>query len=161
MSGKPAGAGQTGTGKAGQGVSGSYLLAGIHVVSNRISRAFVAEVTAQHGIKLAEWRVLVSVREAPGTTAGAITRLWGMEKMAVNRAVRRLQELDCLTVTPDPDDRRRLTLALTAEGQRLFEAIEPAATRRYRDILGLLSADERRTLGRILDKLTAGTEAME
>ncbi len=146
---------------AGQGASSGYLLAGIHVVSNRISRAFAAEVTAQHGIKLAEWRVLVSLREQPGTTAGAITRRWGMEKMAVNRAVRRLQELDCLSVIPDADDRRRLTLSLTGKGQRLFETIEPAATRRYREIVALLSADERRALGRILDKLTSGTEEME
>lgn len=161
MSGKPAGAGQAGKKPAAKGASGSYLLAGIHVVSNRISRSFVEEVTAQHGIKLTEWRVLVSVREVPGTTAGAITRRWGMEKMAVNRAVRRLAELKCLTVTPDREDRRRLTLALTDQGQRLFEAIEPAATRRYREILALLSAEERRALGRILDKLTAGTAEME
>jgi DNA-binding MarR family transcriptional regulator len=139
----------------------SYLLAGIHVVSNRISRAFAAEVTTRHGIKLAEWRVLVGVKERPKTTAGAITRRWGLEKMAVNRAVRRLQDMGCLTVTPDPEDRRRLTLSLTAEGERLFETIEPDATRRYREIVALLSADERRALGRILDKLTAGTEAME
>jgi DNA-binding MarR family transcriptional regulator len=138
-----------------------YLLAGVHVVSNRIGRAFATEVTAPHGVTLTEWRVLVSVRERPGTTAGAITRRWGMEKMAVNRAVRRLQEGGSLAVTPDASDRRRLTLALTAKGQRLFDTIEPAATKRYREILALLSADERRALGRILAKLTAGTEAME
>lgn len=153
--------GKPGKKSAGQGTSSGYLLAGVHVVSNRISRAFAAEVTAQHGIKLTEWRVLVSLKEEPGTTAGEITRRWGMEKMAVNRAVRHLDEMGCLTVTPDPEDRRRLTLGLTAKGVRLFETIEPAATRRYREIVALLSADERRALGRILDKLTAGTEEME
>lgn len=153
--------GRTETEPSSEGTPGGYLLAGIHVVSNRISRAFAAEVTAPHGVKLAEWRVLVSVKEEPGTSAGEITRRWGLEKMAVNRAVRRLQEAGCLTVTPDPDDGRRLTLDLTAKGRDLFETIEPAATRRYREIVALLDADERRALGRILAKLTAGTEDME
>lgn len=138
-----------------------HLLAGVHVVSNRISRAFAGEVTARHGVRLTEWRVLVSLVEEPGLTANAITRRWGLEKMAVNRAVRRLNQQGCVTVTPDPRDRRRLTLMLTAKGRRLFETVEPDATRRYREILALLDADERRALGRILAKLTAGTEGAE
>lgn len=139
-------------------IQSSNLLADIHVVSNRIGRAFAAEVTARFGLSIAEWRVVLSLHLTPDRTARDITRAWGMEKMAVNRAVRRLEEAGHVVSTLDRADKRRHTLKLSRRGQALYRKIEPAATARYREITAGLTAREKDVLARTLAKLVAGTD---
>ena len=129
------------------------LLACIHVVSNLIDRAFYSEVESKWGITLPEWRVVLTLADRPGASAMEITDLWGMEKMAVSRATRRLERDGHVTRTIDSRDRRRFTLALTASGQALYRKVEPDATARYRAILGSLSRNERATALRSLRKM--------
>ncbi len=133
------------------------LLADIHVVSNRIGRAFAAEVTAKFGLSIAEWRVVMSLHTRPDRTAREITKAWGMEKMAVNRAVHRLEEAGHVSSRLDPVDKRRHILRLTRKGRALYARIEPAATERYREITEGLSDHEKATLGKILTKLVSRT----
>jgi hypothetical protein len=52
-------------------VPADNLLAAIHVVSNRISRAFYADIEARHGISLPEWRVMLTLTRHPGMAAQA------------------------------------------------------------------------------------------
>lgn len=136
------------------------LLADIHVVSNRIGRAFAAEVTAKHGLSIAEWRVVLSLKQQPDRTARDITRAWGMEKMAVNRAVRRLQAAGHVSGKLDPGDKRRRILRLTSSGQALYRKIEPSATARYREITADLSEREKSALSKTLAKLVARTDSL-
>ena len=133
------------------------LLADIHVVSNRIGRAFAAEVTAKHGLSIAEWRVVLSLKQQPDRTARDITRAWGMEKMAVNRAVRRLTAESYVAGRVDPEDKRRHVLKLTPAGQALYRKVEPDATARYREIMEGLSAREKKALAEALAKLVGRT----
>lgn len=129
------------------------VLACIHVVSNLIDRAFYSEVESKWGITLPEWRVVLTLADRPGASAMEITDLWGMEKMAVSRAARRLERDGFVVRTIDRRDRRRYTLALTAAGRALYRKIEPDATARYREILGALSRTERATTLRSLRKM--------
>lgn len=134
------------------------LLADIHVVSNRIGRAFAAEVTAKFGLSIAEWRVVMSLQTRPDRTARDITKAWGMEKMAVNRAVHRLEAEGWVTSTLDAADKRRHTLRLTRKGEGLYRRIEPTATARYREITSELSDREKKLLAKSLAKLVTGTD---
>jgi DNA-binding MarR family transcriptional regulator len=134
-------------------VPAGNVLSAIHVVSNRISRAFYADIEARHGITLPEWRVMMTLTRHPGMAAMAVAALWGMDKMAISRAVRRLERAGLVRRTPAADDRRRWVLELTPEGRRRFKAIEPSATQRYRDFLKPLSAGEAAQLRRLLEKL--------
>lgn len=136
-------------------VPADNVLAAIHVVSNRISRAFYADIEARHGISLPEWRVMLTLTRHPGMAAMAVADLWGMDKMAISRAVQRLARAGLVRRTPAADDRRRWVLELTAEGRRRYRAIEPAATGRYREILKPLAAGEVAQLRRLLEKLIA------
>lgn len=137
-------------------VPADNVLAAIHVVSNRISRAFYADIEARHGISLPEWRVMLTLTRHPGMAAMAVADLWGMDKMAISRAVQRLARAGLVRRTPAADDRRRWVLELTAEGRRRYKAIEPAATGRYREILKPLAAGEVALLRRLLEKLIGG-----
>jgi len=140
--------------EADHGVAGNVLTL-IHVASNRISRAFYADIEARHGITLPEWRVMMTLTRHPGMAAMAVAALWGMDKMAISRAVRRLARTGLVRRTPAADDRRRWVLELTAEGRRRFRAIEPAATERYREFLKSLAPREVAQLRGLLEKLIA------
>ena len=135
------------------------VLAAIHVVSNRISRAFYTDIEARHGISLPEWRVMLTLTRHPGMAAMAVAALWGMDKMSISRAVRRLERGGLVRRTPAAGDRRRWVLELTQEGRRRYRAIEPAATGRYREFLKALDSREIVTLRQLLEKLIAGPAA--
>ncbi|MDH3232553.1 MAG: MarR family winged helix-turn-helix transcriptional regulator [Alphaproteobacteria bacterium] len=129
------------------------VLAGIHVLSNLIGRAYDSEIAARWDLSLPEWRIVLTLMHHPGATASQITSLWGMEKMAVSRAARRLERDGRVRRTLHKSDRRRYTLDLTAAGQKLYEQVEPGATARYRDIVDVLEPAERAALHSALSKL--------
>ena len=138
-------------------VPADNVLAAIHVVSNRISRAFYADIEARHGISLPEWRVMLTLMRHPGMAAMAVAALWGMDKMAISRAVKRLERRHLVRRTRAADDFRRWVLELTPEGKRRYRAIEPAATQRYREILKALAPGEIAELRSLLQKLMPGS----
>ena len=119
------------------------VLVAIHVLSSRITRAFEARLDSQHGLSVAEWRVLLSLARRSG--------------MAVSRAVRRLESQGHVRRKRKPSDGRSFVLEITAKGTRLFRKILPSADARYREILSGLTARERRSLGKILEKLIEHT----
>jgi DNA-binding MarR family transcriptional regulator len=134
------------------------LLASIHALSNRITRAFESRLESKHGLLVSEWRVLFSLASQRGLTARDIHERWAMDKMAVSRAVRRLESQELVERRKNPADGRSYVLAITAKGERLFDEILPSATARYREILSGLTANEQRSLARMLEKLIEHTE---
>jgi DNA-binding MarR family transcriptional regulator len=136
------------------------VLAGIHVVSNLIGRAYDGEIATRWDLSLPEWRIVLTLMHHPGATASEITELWGMEKMAVSRAARRLERDGRVRRTVNEGDRRRYTLDLTAAGKALYRKVEPGATARYREIIDVLDPPERAALHKALAKLTARIGAL-
>lgn len=114
----------------------------VHMLSNRISRAFFDEVETKFGVSLAEWRVILTLVSEPGVSGADITNRWAMEKMAVNRAVQRLVDAGHVARTRDPEDRRSYRLTLTAKGTRLHDKIAPTANKRYAELISSVPGDE-------------------
>jgi DNA-binding MarR family transcriptional regulator len=131
------------------------VLGAVHALSNRIGRAFHGDVEALHGIGLPEWRVLLTVRRHPGIAAMDVAAMWGMDKMTISRAVRRLERAGRVARAAGSPDRRRRGLTLTRAGLALYARIEPAATRRYRAIVRALTRRELRELNRLLARVLA------
>ena len=129
------------------------LLALIHVLSLQIGRAFHARIAAEFDVTIAEWRVLLSLSQRTGATANEIAEIWAMEKMAVSRAVRRLERMNRITRRVKSEDRRSFALAMTEDGKRVFERVVPAANARYREITSAATRDELVVLSRVLTKL--------
>jgi DNA-binding MarR family transcriptional regulator len=133
------------------------VLASIHVLSSQIGRAFYGEIAKRHGVTVPEWRVLLTLAQRPEATAGDVAAQWAMEKMAVSRAVRRLERDRLIARRPVRNDRRRQALRLTPAGRRLYARILPAADARYRAIMACLGPSERAELRRSLARLIAET----
>ena len=145
---------------AADGTPADTVLAHIHMLSSRIDRAFLSEVAAEYGVTLAEWRMILTLRHYPGSSAAQIRRRWGMEKMAASRAVRGLEAAGRIVRRRNPGDRRGHVLTLTREGEALYKKIMPGARRRYLEILDCLSGPEIAALRATLVKLERHTATL-
>jgi DNA-binding MarR family transcriptional regulator len=72
----------------------------------------------------------------------------------------RLEQAGLITRAPDPDDRRATLITLTEAGHELIDAVTEAHLDNERDLLGALTADERRRLADLLRKLQLGLPAL-
>ncbi len=134
-------------------VSKDTPLSLVHVLSNRIDRAFHGEIETLFGITLTEWRILLSLRSEPGLSAAEITNHWAMEKMSVNRAVQRLEEQGAIKRRRNPTDARRFQLTLTIEGRKRYAKVWPTANKRYAELTDTITKNEKDMLVSTLQKI--------
>jgi len=78
-------------------------------------------------------------------------------KSNITQLVDRLEADGLVRRVSDPDDRRSVRAALTPAGRRQYEAASAAMTSSEREIFGELSADERRQLNLLLERLSTAT----
>jgi DNA-binding MarR family transcriptional regulator len=131
------------------------VLAAIHVLTNQIGRIYLKKLESEFGFSNAEWRVMLTLHDISNSTAADITAQWAMDKMAISRAIRRLEERGWITREVNPDDRRSLVLSLTQAGQEKYAEVLPTANAIYHDIMSVLSREElgrlRGALGGLID----------
>jgi len=132
----------------------------VHVLSNRVGRAFYVEIERKFGVTLAEWRVLLTLISEPGVSAAEITNRWAMEKMAVNRVIQRLVNRRFVTRDRDPDDARSYKLEMTAKGRELYEKIAPSVEKRDSELMAAIDSDEVDAMVRALQKIIRRAEEL-
>lgn len=137
----------------------SHTIFRLIVLQNFITRPFTAAIGKAHGLSLTEWRVLFIAGARPGVTASEMVEDFGFEKMAVSRAIARLADIGRLTRHAEPNDRRRVRLMLTPEGEALLTQLSPQAMQRETLLEAALTPAERRTLDRLIEKLTEAVRA--
>ncbi len=124
----------------------------LSVVSNAISDRVARVYKARFGLKIPEWRVVAVVAERGAITQAGLCEATAMDKMTVSRAVAGLSARALLQVSGGADRRTRM-LALTAEGQRLYDEIAPLALAIEAEVLSGFSDAERDSLMRFLARL--------
>ena len=132
----------------------------VHVLSNRVERAFYVEIERKFGVTLAEWRVLLTLTSEPGVSAAEITNRWAMEKMSVNRVIQRLVNRRFVTRDRDPDDGRSYKLEMTAKGRELYEKIAPSGEKRDSELIAAIDSDEVDAMVRALQKIIRRAEEL-
>ena len=140
------------------GESANDLLSDIHVLANLIGRAFSGLLDRSFGMSVPEWRVMLTLARHPGLTAAEITSRWAMDKMAISRAIQRLEADGHIGRDRNPSDRRSYRLSLTASGAALYQKILPAANARYREFVSCLTREELSGLRASIEKLIAHAE---
>jgi DNA-binding MarR family transcriptional regulator len=101
---------------------------------------FSEEQARQHGITPQQHIVLLSIRGQstyPRVTVGDVAEAMQMRHHSASLLVDRCVKRGLLDRREDPDDRRRVMLSLTADGQKLLDEI----TRANRDELHALDLD--------------------
>ncbi len=125
----------------------------LSVLANTISQAIAREYAERFGLAVTEWRVLAVLGRYAGLSAVEVAERTAMDKVAVSRAVNSLLKAGRLKRDLHADDRRRSVLALSAKGRKVYDEVAPMALRYERELLAVLSAEERLWLERILGKL--------
>jgi DNA-binding MarR family transcriptional regulator len=129
------------------------VLSEIHVLANLIGQGFSGYMETEQGLTVAEWRVMLTLGRHPGQTATEITERWAMDKMAISRALQRLEYAGHIRRDRNQQDRRSYRLSLTDDGKMLHDSILPGATARYRDFMSCLNEQEISQLRNALHKL--------
>ena len=107
----------------------------LSVLSNTISRNIAAIYDREFGLNIWQWRVMAVVGETPGASATEVMQRTAMDKVAVSRAVSGLIELGYMTRQASTEDARRSVLALTKQGQSIYDQIVPLALGYESDLL--------------------------
>ena len=132
----------------------------LSLLSNTVSEGIAIAYRDVHGLSVTEWRVLAILGRFPDLTATDVMTRAAMDKVAVSRAVGRLDDKGLIRRTAQSEDRRRVALRLTRKGVRLFNAVVPEALAYEARLLNLLTAKERSELDRLLGKLTSAAQSL-
>lgn len=130
------------------------------VLSNTLGKGAVRLYARRYNIPLAEWRLLAALALEAPSTVNALSAALSADKSWVSRTVASLVKKGLAAAKDDPSDARRMDIQLTAAGRALYARILPAAVARQRRLVSVLSATERQTLDRILDKLQKQANAL-
>lgn len=130
----------------------TWILGRAHRRAQRLLHAAFADA----GIRGYHYRVLAALDEHGPASQADIGRLVGMDRSDVAAVVADLLERREVRRAPDPADRRRNIVALTAGGRRALERLDGVVGAVQDEVLAPLTATERATLTRLLRKLDVG-----
>jgi len=127
----------------------------LSILSNRVSQAIAREYTERFSLSMTEWRVMAVLARfnGEGMSAREVADRTAMDKVAVSRALARLTTAGRVSRSTHGGDKRRSVLRLTAKGWKIHDTVAPRARAHERELLGHLTADEKKMLTLILDKL--------
>ena len=125
----------------------------LSVLQQRVSRAISRHYHAEFDLGRVEWRVMATLAMIDGISAREICEFTHMEKMQVSRAIARLKKHRLVVQKVSEVDHRATQLSLTGEGRKIYRKIVPRVKSEEQQILGHLSASERKQLLKILAKL--------
>lgn len=111
------------------------------------------------GMRLKPYMVLGYIRDHPGATQAELESALFMDANSVVLILNELEAADFSIRRRDPNDRRRHIVDITPDGRRALERAEKARESLEGEVLKDLTAEERRTLrrllGQVLDSLLA------
>ena len=135
-----------------------YLLS---VTSNVVSDRIADEYRTRFELKIPEWRVMAVLGDAGAMTQRSLVGATRMDKVAVNRACKVLEDRGLIARSPNDRDGRSHHLELTAAGQAMHGQIMPIALDMERRLFAALSPDERTQFKALLARIGEAAGQME
>ncbi len=114
----------------------------------------------EFGLSVPMWRALAALHQKDGQTIGEIAQLAVLDRSSLGRLLDEMAKDGLVEREPLPDDRRALSIKLSAKGREKFEASLPLAQLHYRNVLKGVSPEEFETLMRVLRRIKANTRMM-
>jgi len=132
----------------------------LSVLANTVSATIASTYAEQHDLTIPEWRVMAVLAHAPGLSSAEVAERTAMDKVAVSRAVARLQRRHRIACRRAAADRRRSSLELTPAGIAVYRKVSPAALDYERRLLEALSGDEQKDLESFMERLLQRARAL-
>lgn len=125
----------------------------LSITSNAVSGRIALEYRQRFGLSVPEWRVMAVLGDAGPRTQRDLTQLTLMDKVAVNRACKELEERGLAYRQPNEQDGRSHHLALTESGNRMRDEIMPLALEMERRLFASFSREEVDEFRRLLERV--------
>jgi DNA-binding MarR family transcriptional regulator len=133
----------------------------LSVTSNAVSDSIAEEYRARFGLKIPEWRVMAVLGDAGAQTQRELAVATRMDKVAVNRACKVLEERGLAARSPNASDGRSHHLELTAAGRAMHGEIMPLALEMERRLFEMLTPAERGQFKHLLSRISDQVRALE
>jgi DNA-binding MarR family transcriptional regulator len=135
-----------------------YLMS---VTTNAVADLIAGEYRSTYGLKIPEWRVMAVLGDSGARTQRDLVHATRMDKVAVNRACKVLEERGLVQRSPNARDGRSHHLELTAAGKDMHGKIMPHALEMEARLLAPLSAAERQQFVSLLARIGESAQALE
>lgn len=135
-----------------------YLMS---VTTNAVSDLIAGEYRARFGLKIPEWRVMAVLGDAGPQTQRSLVGATRMDKVAVNRACKVLEERGLVGRSPNARDGRSHHIELTAAGRAVHAEIMPLALEIERRLFASLSPAEITDFKALLARLNGRVAELE
>jgi DNA-binding MarR family transcriptional regulator len=123
---------------------------------NRRIKKSLDETLAEHGLTLADWRVLGALRWAGAPyrrSAGDLARVADLSSGAMTNRLDQLEQAGLVRRLRDPDDRRGVLVEPTDKGRQLWEEAIGVQARKEALVAAALDAEEREELNALLRRI--------
>jgi DNA-binding MarR family transcriptional regulator len=125
----------------------------LSITSNAVSGRIAQEYRQHFGLSVPEWRVMCVLGDSGPLTQRDLTQRTLMDKVAVNRACKVLEERGLAARTPNVQDGRSHHLGLTETGVAMHGQIMPLALEMERRVFTGFTADEMAQFRSLLDRV--------
>ncbi|EAQ29234.1 transcriptional regulator, MarR family protein [Erythrobacter sp. NAP1] len=135
----------------------AFLPYQLSIASNAVSALISERYRKRFGLKVTEWRVMAVLGDAglrgEFLTQRDLTEATLMDKVAVNRACKVLEERGLIARATNKSDGRSHLLELTEEGQGIHREVMPLAKATELELLEGLSPEEESALRSMLERV--------
>ncbi|MER6047520.1 MarR family winged helix-turn-helix transcriptional regulator [Streptomyces sp. NPDC001793] len=118
----------------------------------------VAEALATEGMRMTHHAVLSAVAELGPVSQAELGRTVGIDPKDIVAIVNDLQNDGLVTRTPDPKDRRKNAIGISADGKRRLRRTERLGDAANAELTAALSEEERAQLIALLNRIVAPAE---
>ena len=138
----------------------------LSIASNAVSALIAERYRKRFALKIPEWRVMAVLGDvagkdgSEGMTQRALTQATLMDKVAVNRACKILEDRGLIARAPNAADGRSHMMVLTPEGCSIHEEVLPLALATERELFADFDHREEKQLRGLLERLRVRVEEL-
>ncbi|WP_427969152.1 MarR family winged helix-turn-helix transcriptional regulator [Altererythrobacter sp.] len=141
-------------GQQGVGRLADFLPYQLSVTSNALSGHIARQYRARFGLKIPEWRVMAVLGDSGAATQRDLAEATLMDKVAVNRACKVLEDRKLIVRQPNSQDGRSHLLELTEEGCNVHREVMPMVRRLEREVFAALDSEDEQRFREILRRIS-------
>lgn len=125
----------------------------LSITSNAVSGRIAQEYRQRFGLSVPEWRVMAVLGDSGALTQRDLTQRTLMDKVAVNRACKVLEERGLAARTPNVEDGRSHHLDLTEAGHEMHGLIMPLAREMEQRVFAGFTGEELERFSSLLQRV--------
>ena len=139
----------------------AFIPAALTNLAQKITSTASATYRPRFGVGITDWRIIALLAGEPWIAPVRICEATGLDKAAVSRSLRDLAEAGLVEVRAGEPNRRRLPVALTANGLAAHDRIVIVALERQERLLKGFSSDERAQLRAFIARMRREVETIK